>query len=161
MIKLHHFNEAYQHYKQQKISFRLLQDQAGVLIGICESRHATVSNSAEITNTDIDWLLRQPEADQNYSDFLGGNVFVCETENDLLQIQGCDFEWAEEHNGQWPNVTEIAMSWDACSYLDEASGVPEWAMFLLCWNNAGGHVYYIPKHLWVQARVAEHIEATG
>lgn len=161
MIKLHHFNEAYQHYKQQKVCFRLLQDQAAVLIGICESQHATVSNSLEITNTDIDWLLRQPEANQNYSDFLGGNVFVCEAEDDLLQIHGCDFEWAEEHDGQWPNVTDIAMSWDACTYLDEASGDPEWAMFLLCWNNAGGHVYYVPKHLWVQARVSEHIEITG
>ncbi len=161
MIKLHHFNDAYQQYKQKKITFRLLQDQAAVLIGICENSYPSVSSPLEITHTDIDWLLQQPEATQNYSNFLGGAVYVCETENDLLDIHGCNFEWAEEHNGQWPNVTDIAMSWDSCAYLDEASGDTEWVIFLLCWNNAGGHVYYVPEHLWVQARVSEHIEATG
>lgn len=161
MIKLHHFNDAYQHYKQQKITFRLLQNQAAVLIGLCENPHTSVSNPLEITQAEIDWLLQQSEATQNYDDFLGGAVYVCETEHDLLEIHGCNFEWAEEHNGQWPNVTDIAMSWDACNYLDEASGDPEWVIFLLCWNNAGGNVYYVPKHLWSKARVIEHIEATG
>lgn len=161
MINLNSFNEAYLYYEQHMLDLRLLQDQAAVLIGLCKNPHHPDSNPLEITQADIDWLLHQPEATQNYNDFLGGNVFVCETEDDLLQIHGCDFEWAEAHDGQWPNVTDIAMSWDACTYLDEASGVPEWAMFLLCWNNAGGHVYYVPKHLWCQARVAEHIEATG
>lgn len=161
MIKMQNFNEACLHYKQHKINFRLLQDQAAVLIGLCKNHHSTVSNPIQITNANIDWLLQQPEATQNYSEFLGGSVFVCETENDLLEIHGCNFEWAEEHNGQWPNVTDIAMSWDACSYLDEASGDPEWVIFLLCWNNSGGPVYYVPKHLWTQARVTEHIEATG
>jgi len=161
MIKLHHFNEAYQHYKRHKINFRLLQDQAAILIGICESQHASVSNPLEITIAHIDWLRQQPEATQNYSELLGGNVFICESDNDLLQIHGCNIEWAEKHDGNLPNVTDIAMSWDVCNYLDEASGDPEWAIFLLCWNNAGGHVYYVPKHLWVQARVIEHIAATA
>ncbi|MDP3005301.1 hypothetical protein [Methylotenera sp.] len=160
MIKSHHFNDAYQQYNQQKITFRLLQDQAAVLIGLCETSYPSVRHPLKITHTDIDWLLHQPEATQNYSNFLGGNVFVCETEDDLLQIHGCNFEWAEEHNGQWPNVTDVAMSWDACSYLDEVSGDSEWVIFMLCWSNAGGPVYYVPKHLWIQARVNEHIEAT-
>lgn len=161
MICIHYFKEAHQHYKNGRVLYRLLQDQAAVLLSLCENTHLPVNNPFEITQADIDWLLHQPEATQNYSDFLGGNVFVCETEDDLLQIHGCNFEWAEEHNGQWPNVTDIAMSWDACAYLDEAYGDPEWVIFLLCWNNAGGPVYYVPKHLWAQARVAEHIEATG
>lgn len=105
--------------------------------------------------------MQQPEATQDYGDYLGGYVYVCETDEDLLQIQGCDFEWAEAHDGNWPNVTDIAMPWDACTYLSEASGDPQWVIFLLCWNNAGGPVYYVPKHLWQQARVAEHIEATN
>lgn len=161
MIKLHHFNEAYQHYKRHKINFRLLQDQAAILIGICESQHTLVSNPLEITLAHIDWLLQQPEATQNYRELLGGNVFICETDNDLLQIHGCNIEWAETHDGNLPNVTDITMSWDACSYLVEAHGDPEWVIFLLCWNNAGGHVYYVPKHLWIQARVIEHIAATA
>lgn len=161
MIKLHHFNEAFQHYKQQQVPFRLLQDQAAVMLGLCQNPHTSVSNPVEITQADIDWLMQQAEATQDYSDYLGGAVYVCETELDLLEIHGCDFEWAEAHDGNWPNVTDMPMSWDACNYLDEASGKPEWVMFLLCWNNAGGPVYYVPKHLWVQARVAEHIVATN
>lgn len=161
MIKIHHFHEAYQYYQQQKISFRLLQDQATILLGLCQHPHASVSNPLEITQADIDWLMQQAEATQDYGDCLGGYVYVCETEQDLLQIHGCNFEWAEEHNGNWPNVTDISMSWDACNYLDEASGDPQWVIFLLCWNNAGGPVYYVPKHLWVQAKVTEHIKATN
>lgn len=161
MIKLNHFNDAYQQYKLHQISFRLLQDQAAVMIGLCQNPHPPVSNPLEIAQADIDWLLQQPKSSQNYSEFLGGAIYVCETENDLLDIHGCNFEWAEEHDGNWPNVTDIPMSWDACSYLEEASGNPEWVIFLLCWNNAGGPVYYVPKHLWVQAGVNEHIEATN
>jgi hypothetical protein len=160
MIKLRNFNAAYQHYAQQKISFRLLQDQAAVLVGLCGRPHPSISNPIEITLTDIDCLLQQPIANQNYSDLLGGEVFVCETEDDLLQIHGCNFEWAEEHNGQWPNVTDVEMSWDVCTYLNEDSGDPEWAIFLFCWNNAGGPVYYVRKHLWAIARVSEHISAS-
>lgn len=161
MIKLSNFNAAYQHYAQQKFTLRLLQDQAAILIGLCENPHQSVVNPLDISQADIDWLLLQPEATQNYDDYLGGAVYVCETEHDLLQIHGCNFEWAETYDGNWPNVTDIAMSWDACDYLAEASGDPEWVIFLLCWNNAGGPVYYVPKPLWVQARVAEHIQATN
>lgn len=161
MIKIHHFNEACLHYKQYKISFRLLQDQAVVLLGLCQSSHAQVSNPLDVTQADIDWLMQQPEATHDYGNYLGGYVYVCEMEEDLLKILGCDFEWAEAHDGSWPNVTDIAISWDACHYLGEAPGDPQWVMFLMCWNNAGGPVYYVPKHLWVKAKAAEHIEATN
>lgn len=161
MIKLHHFNEAYQYYQQHKIPFRLLQDQATVMIGLCQNPHTSVSNPLEIIQADIDWLMQQAEVTQDYGDYLGGYVYVCETEQDLLEIHGCNFEWADENDGQWPNVTDIPMSWDVCDYLDETSGDPQWVIFLLCWNNAGGPVYFVPKHLWIRARVTEHIEATN
>ena len=161
MIKIHYFNEAYQQFQQHKISFRLLQDQVAVMLGLCQNSHSSVTNPLEVTQVDIDWLMQQPEAMHDYGDYLGGYVYVCETEDDLLQIHGCDFEWAEAHDGNWPNVTDIQLSWDACNYLDEASGDPQWVIFLLCWNNAGGPVYYVPKHLWAKARVTEHMEATN
>lgn len=161
MIKIHHFNEAYQLFRQHKIPFRLLQDQAAVLLGACQHSNSIISNPLDITQADIDWLIQQAEATQDYSDCLGGYAYICEIEADLLEIHGCDFEWAETHNGSWPNVTDIAISWDACNYLDEASGDPQWVIFLLCWNNAGGPIYYVPKYLWELARVAEHIEATN
>jgi hypothetical protein len=117
MIKIHNFNEAFQHYQQQLIPFRLLQDQAAVMIGVCQNPYSSISNPLEITQPDIDWLLQQAEANQDYAEFLGGSVYVCETEQDLLEINGCNFEWAETHDGNWPNVTDMPMSWDACNYM--------------------------------------------
>lgn len=160
MITIHNFNEALNQQQSGVIPYRLLQDQAAVMLGICSKPYPTVANALDINDDDINWLLQQDEAAANYSDFLGGNVYVCEVEADLLQIQGCDFEWAETHGGVWPNVTDLAMSWDSCACLPESIGEPQWVIFLLCWNNAGGAVYYVPKHLWPAARVTEHIAAT-
>lgn len=161
MITINHFSDAHQQYQQHKISFRLLQDQAFIILGICQHNISSDTTPLEITQSDIDWLMQQPEATQAYSDYLGGDVHVCETAQDLLQILGCDFDWANKHNRHWPNVTNIAMTWDVCNYLDEATGDPQWVMFVMCWNNAGGPVYYVPKHLWEQARITEHIAATN
>lgn len=160
MITIHNFNEANQQYQQGLIIYRLLQDQAAVMLGLCSNPHPTVANSLDISDDDIHWLLKQDEVAFAYLDYLGGNVYVCETEADLKQIQGCDFAWADTHGGDWPNVTDMPMSWDGCCYLQEAIGEPQWVLFLLCWNNAGGPVYYVPKHLWTAARVSEHMAAT-
>ncbi|HSI42842.1 MAG TPA: hypothetical protein VK949_00735 [Methylotenera sp.] len=159
MIEIHNFNEAYQEYQLGVVPHRLLQDQTAVMLGICSNPHPSISNAIDITEADIHWLLQQEEAAYCYSEYLGGNVYICETEVDLNQILGCDFKWAETHGG-WPNVTDIPMAWDGCSYLQESAGEPQWVMFLMCWNNAGGPVYYVPKHLWALARILEHIEAT-
>jgi hypothetical protein len=160
MIHIHHFNEAHRQYQDGRIPFRLLQDQAAVMNGICSNPRPGITNAMEVTEDDIQWLLQQQEAGIDYSDLLGGDVHVCDTEADLKQIHGCNFKWAEAHEGQWPNVMDMPMVWDSCAYLDEAAGEPQWVIFLLCWNNAGGPVYYVPKHLWKAARVVEHIKAT-
>lgn len=160
MIVMHNFKEAYQLYRQPSIPFRLLQDQAFVLIGMGTTKHPCITDALDVTPAHIDWLLQQPEASMDYSDHLGGYMHVAEAEADLLAIQGCDFEWAEKHAGRWPNVTDIPLGWDACNYLKETSGDPQWALFLLCWNDAGGPIYYVPKSLWQPARVEEHIAAT-
>ena len=161
MIVLHHFKEAHQLYRQGHIPIRLLQDQAAVLIGICRNPHQAVSDPLDITDDDIAWLLKQKESAEDYSDFLGGYVHVCEAEDDLQQIQGCDFEWADAHDGKWPNVTDMPLGWDSCTYLKEAQGEPQWVLFLVCWSDAGGPVYYVPKHLWRLARVDEHMAETN
>lgn len=161
MITSHNFKEAFQQHQSSRIPFRLLQDQAAVMIGICNNPHPGVNNPTDITQQDVDWLLEQDEAVSDYSDFLGGYVHVCESVTDLQQIQGCDFAWAESHDGRWPNVTELPMSWDQCAYLEEPSGDPQWAIYLICWNDAGGPVYYVPRHLWAEARVDEHMRLTN
>jgi hypothetical protein len=160
MIEIRTFIDAYRSYQKGRCPYRLLQDQAAVLIGICRNTYRPIAGSLEVTDADIDWLLRQPEASGDYADVLGGNVDICETADDLKQIVGMDLDWASTHGNQWPNVTDLPMAWDSCTYLAEKAGNPEWAMFLLCWNDAGGPVYYVPKCLWQAARVEEHMAAT-
>ena len=161
MITIPRFIVAYRSYQQGRHPRRLLQDQAAVLIAICRNSHRPIADALEVTDADIAWLLQQPEAAQDYADLLGGNVYICETDDDLRQVIGMDLDWAGAHGNQWPNVTDLPMTWDSCAYLAEKSGDPEWVMFLLCWNDAGGPVYYVPKQLWHAARVDEHMAATN
>lgn len=161
MILIRSFKEAYALYRQDQLPFRLLQDQAIALINTCPQPGRHITEALDIELIDIDWLLLQPEAEEDYDGFLGGNFYVCQTEEDLKEVVGIDLAFADAHGGRWPNVTDQVMSWDACRFLNEVTGDPEWAMFLLCWNDAGGPVYYVPKHLWESARVTEHVAETN
>jgi len=155
MIVIHDFKEAYALYRQELIPFRLLQDQAIILLDLCPQPGRHVSNALEVELADIDWLLSQPEAGEDYAGYLGGNVNICQTEEDLKEVIGIDFAFAKTNDNRWPNVLDQVMSWDQCRFVDD-----EWAMFLLCWNDAGGPVFYVPKYLWAVARVAEHVAET-
>lgn len=161
MITIHNFNDAYQLYQLGRIAYRILQEQTVTLIGICATPPPEITSGLSITNLHIQWINQQPESDMSYMDMFGGDMYVCEQAIDLQHIHGCDLEWAETHDGNWPNVMDMPLSWDVCCYLDEPEGEPQWVMFVFCWNNAGGPVYYVPKHLWQLARVTEHIAATN
>lgn len=108
----------------------------------------------KITLEDAAELFAREESDLDY--WVGGPINLCETEEDLKEVQGCDFKWAETHNNTWPNVTDLPMSWDVCAYCGDN---PDngWAVFVLCTNNAGGPSFYIPQHLWKAARLTEHL----
>lgn len=155
MIVIQNFKEAYALYRQDQLPFRLLQDQAIVLINTCTQPGRHITEALDIELFDIDWLLLQPEAEEDYDGFLGGNFYVCQTEEDLKQVVGMDLAFAEAHGGRWPNVLDQVMSWDQCRVIDD-----EYAMMLLCWSDSGGPVFYVPKHLWEVARVAEHVAET-
>ena len=113
-------------------------------------------------NPEIDTITLEDAAklfahEEDQLDYLvGGSINICETEEDLKQVEGCDLEWAQAHNNTWPNVTDLPMSWDVCAYCGDN---PDngWAVFVLCTNNAGGPSFYIPPHLWKAARLTEHL----
>jgi len=159
MIVIHCFTEAHHLYTTQQISLRLIQDQAFVLWGMDGQPVQSVADALELTDDDIGWLARQPIAEASYADILGGNVYVCEQEADLLKVEGCDLEFGRRH-GRWPNITEVPLAFDDARFLPEQSGAPRWALLLTCWNDAGGSVYYLPKNLWQAARLEEHVGAT-
>ena len=88
-----------------------------------------------------------PPIDEEYDEYdymLGGSLCICETPEDLKEIEGVDFEFADTHK-RWPNMTDAPLGSDSCF---KVHGEPEFIMFLLCSNNAGGNVFYIPKALW-------------
>jgi hypothetical protein len=160
MIVIHNFKEACSLHQQGHIPFRLLQEQALVLIGICPQPNRYINEALDITDKDIEWLLQQPDALEDYNGMLGGEVYICQCEADLKEVQGIDLEFAREHGNRWPDVTDQVMSWDVCNYLTEKDGEPNFCAFAIFWNDAGGNIFYLPKHLWGIGRVADHVLAT-
>ena len=160
MIVIENFLQAVHLQGRGIIPMRILQDQAMILFNINSEPNRYVDDALDITVKDIERLSTLEESIEPYNGMLGGEVYVCETEDDLKQILGMDMAFAKTNGNRWPNVTELVMSWDQCQYLKEKDSEPEWALFLLCWNNAGGPVFYVPKNLWRAARVAEHIAET-
>lgn len=161
MIVIHNFKEAHQLYQQGQILFRLLQEQALVLIGSCPQPGRYINEALEISVSDIEWLLQQPDALDDYNGMLGGEVHVCQCEADLKEIVNCDMEFARAHGNRWPDCTDQVMSWDVCNYLAEKDGEPNFCAFAIFWNDSGGNIFYVPKCLWQAARVAEHVAETN
>src|SRR3989338_1810976 len=116
MIVIPNFVQAQHLYRQGHIPFRLLQEQAMVLIGINSGHY--VDEAFDMGDSDIEWLLQQPESSEDYNGLLGGEVNVCQTEADLKEIVGMDMEFAETHGNRWPDCTDQVMSWDQCAYLN-------------------------------------------
>ena len=55
-----------------------------VLIGINSGHY--VDEAFDMGDSDIEWLLQQPESSEDYNGLLGGEVNVCQTEADLKEI---------------------------------------------------------------------------
>lgn len=89
----------------------------------------------------------------------GGNIFICETEEDLKQIEQYDLDWADEHEGKWPTILDKVFCWDVCDYVDQNKET-KWAHVLQVTNDAGGPVYFIPESLWSICKLEEHIKMT-
>ena len=160
MIVIHNFKEAHHLYQQGLLPFRLLQEQARVLIDLCPQPGRYIDVALDITEADIEWMQQSEVAYEDYNGMLGGEIYVCQSVVDLKAVVGMDMAFARTHGNRWPDVTDQVMSWDQCDFLPESSGDPQWAVFLLCWNDAGGNVFYIPQSLWAAAKVAEHVAET-
>lgn len=151
MIVIKCFKEAFQLYQTNQIAFSIVQDIAYTLMSAYDDILPNVRISADINTNNLIWLSDQLSAEFSFSDYLGGSIYICESESDLINIKSFDQAWADKH-GDWPNVTDQPMVWDVCYALDS-----EWAVFSYIWNNAGGNVFYVPKFLWQVARVSEHL----
>lgn len=128
----------------------LLREQAFVLLNCIEDEHTfRFEDATKVTEDAMEWLyLKDKDTDDmDFNGYLGGDVFICEQPDDLKEVEGCDMEFAEANNDRWPNLTDMAMAFDVCDYV---LGEPKFVAALLCWNNAGGPIYYIPEALWTE-----------
>jgi hypothetical protein len=92
--------------------------------------------------------LRTDEAD--FMDYLGGDVYLLETLDDLAQVP----VWDLERDG----IT-LASSAGGFDIAEELPG-GEHAVFVSITSNAGGATYFIPKQLWTD-NVLESIQLTN
>jgi len=151
MIEISSYKQAYQFHQANRISLVILQDIAFMLMNACDPLNPQVVNaSSEITVEQLDSLVTLEAAEISFNAYLGGSIFICESEAELSCIKAFDQEWANEY-GEWPNVTDKPIVWDVFYVMND-----EWAVFAYLWNNAGGDTFYVPKSLWQQARVDEH-----
>lgn len=90
----------------------------------------------------------------------GGDVFICEDEEDLKQVTCMDIEFSAL-NTHYPNILECTQFgvWDACNYLQDDDPASGWAILFLATNESGGPMYYIPSSLWEAANIDKHMRA--
>jgi hypothetical protein len=91
----------------------------------------------------------------SFSSHLGGNVYLCETVEDLKEISTSISTAAGD---RWLSLYEAADSFDVCEWM-----FPDNAMVFLVmiWNDSGGPAYFIPKDVANQCmNVAASINAT-
>lgn len=151
MIEIKSFEEAYELYANGKLPLNLLKEQAFVLLD------SVAPDAAEVTEEHVNQLMSNIVALESYNGYLGGNVFICETLEDLKQVEGFDLDFAAANNGRWPNITDMPLVSDLCNYVKDE---PKFITFLVCWNNAGGPVYYIPEAMWTD-NVKRSLEITA
>jgi hypothetical protein len=155
MIVAHSLIETHQLHQKGEITFRIVQEIAFVLLGLCGGKD--VANAVDVTDAEIDWLLALPD-EIDFMHYMGGNVHVCETVEDLQQVTGMDFEFSEKH-GRFPDCTEAILPLDDARVLINADGTVDYALLFAATNNAGGPSWFIPRPLFHAAQIDKQIEA--
>lgn len=96
------------------------------------------------------------------SDF-GGGIMLVECNEDLRRVYTpIESKWTKEAQdpscGGWASLLETASSFDSCEWIGEE----EFVEVLLCTNNAGGTVFFIPADIAKAApNVLESIRLTN
>jgi hypothetical protein len=157
MIVIQSFKEMAEFHQSGAVPFRIVQEVAYVLLGLCEYVGKDIAEPTALTQQEADWLLAKQE-DIEFMTYLGGNIFIVETEADLSEVIGMDFEFSAKH-GRWPTCCEAVLPLDDARYLLNADGSSDYALLFAATNNAGGPSWFIPQHLWQAAQIDKQIEA--
>ncbi len=114
MIEIRSFKEMADPHQSGSVPFRITQEITVVLLGL-SIYPKDIPEAIDVTQQEIDWLLSVPEA-LDFMTYLGGNVYICETESDLMQVTSMDIDFGKQH-GRWPNCSEAILGWDECKFL--------------------------------------------
>jgi hypothetical protein len=155
MITIHSFKEMTKLHQAGEVPYRIVQEIAFVLLGLCGGKD--VASAVDVTDAEIDWLLALPE-ETDFMHYMGGWVYICETEEDLKQVTGMDFQFSEQH-GRFPDCTEAILPLDDARVLINEDGTADYALLFAATNNAGGPSWFIPQHLWQAAMIDKQIKA--
>jgi hypothetical protein len=131
-----------------KIPFNVLREQAWGCIQCTEDPE--YNSIDKITEEEATEVASSYIANESYDSLLGGDVYICEVSEDLQQLTGVDYEFFEEMK-RWPNILDMPLDADICTFVKDQ---PDFILFLVCTNNAGGHSFFVPKHLWVENLIA-------
>lgn len=147
------FEELVIAFEHEEIPFCIVQEITMALGDVCK-------NSEDITLDDVKTIRKQLAGSPTRGEFIfemGGNVLVCETEEDLKRIVIFDLEWTETHPTMWATAMEVVGGLDICQYLQND---PElgWALMVAIWNNAGGSSFFVPENLWAAAKLEENLQ---
>lgn len=156
MIVIQSFKEIVVMHKSGVMPFRIVQEITAVLLGLC-SYTKNIPEPVGVTQQEIDWMLALSE-EIEFMHYLGGHVFLAETEEDLKQFIGIDPVFASQH-GRHPDCSEEVLALDDARILVNADGTADYALLFAATNNAGGPSWFIPKALWQAAQVDKQIEA--
>jgi hypothetical protein len=108
-----------------------------------------ISEMAEVPE-DLWAHMLQICPEDKFMDYLGGDVFLLETLDDLAQV------------AVWDLDSDGATLASAAGGFDVAEELPggEHAVFVSITSNSGGATFFIPKQLWT-ANVLESIQLTN
>ena len=148
------FEELVIAFEHEEIPFCIVQEITMALGDLCKN------SEEDITLEDVKITRKQVAECPTRGELLlemGGNILVCETEEDLKQITVFDSDWAASHGGAWPTVADTPGELDICQYLQDD---PElgWALMVAIWNNAGGSSFFVPEKLWAAAKLEENLQ---
>jgi hypothetical protein len=99
-------------------------------------------------------ILASSDSEEPFNGIFGGEIYVIESLDDLKEIST-----GIASGNRWLSLAEVPDSFDMCEWIDKDPKTG-YVGVLMCWNDAGGPLYFIPKE-FVTANVKESIRLTA
>jgi hypothetical protein len=106
---------------------------------------AATQDDLEAGAINTETILSWDESKDDYNGLFGGDFCLVETVEDLKEVStAVEAKVAgvtEKRLNGWASIIDVATSFDICEYLPNGDHI----IAMMCWNDAGGTVFYIPS----------------